>query len=128
MSSDNVNMLCEQIGKLSVGELADLKELLKEKWRISDITPVAAAVSAVPSGATEEVEKKKDSYKIIVTSVGENKIAVIKAVRTITDLTLPKARDVISSLPCVVIEGVSPEKAEEYLALLQEAGADAKLE
>lgn len=116
--------LVEQIEKLSVLDLSELVKVLEEKFGVSASAP-AMAMAAAPV-ATEAVEEK-DSFDIELTAAGANKIGVIKAVRTVTELGLKEAKDLVDGAPKVVRENVKKEEAENIKKTLEEAGATVTL-
>lgn len=112
--------LVEQIEKLSVIDLAELVKVLEEKFGVSATAPMAAA-SAAPMAA--EAVEEKDSFDVELTSAGANKIGVIKAVRSVTELGLKEAKDLVDGAPKVVRENVKKEEATNIKKTLEEAGA-----
>ena len=117
----DINTIAEELGKLTILEAAELVKLLEEKWGVSAAAPVAAA--AGPAASAEPVEEKTD-FDVELTDAGANKIAVIKAVRTVKPgLGLADAKKVVESAPAVVLEGASKEDAEKAKAELEKAGA-----
>jgi len=113
--------LVEQIDKLSIVDLAELVKVLEEKFGVSAAAPVMLA--AAPAEAVEE----KDHFDIELTAAGANKIAVIKAVRTVTELGLKEAKDLVDGAPKLVKEGVKKEDAEKIKKELEAAGATVTL-
>ena len=98
----------------------DLIKELEDEWGVSAAAPVAVAAAAGgDAGAAEE----KTEFDVVMTSFGENKVAVIKAVRAITGLGLKEAKDLVESAPAPVKEGVSKDESEEVKKQLEEAGA-----
>lgn len=114
--------LVEQIDKLSVIELAELVKVLEEKFGVSAAAPVMMAAAGGAAAAEE-----KDSFDIELTNAGGSKINVIKAVRTITNLGLKEAKDLVDGAPKMVKEGVKKEEAEKIKKELEEAGATVTL-
>ena len=112
--------LVEQIEKLSVIDLAELVKVLEEKFGVSAAAPVAA-LSAVPTAA--DAIEEKDSFDVELTAAGANKIGVIKAVRSVTELGLKEAKDLVDGAPKVVRENVKKEEAQNIKKTLEEAGA-----
>lgn len=110
--------IVEDLSKLSVLEAAELAKMLEEKWGVSAAAPVA--VAAVGGGAGGDAEK--DSYDVILTDGGANKINVIKAVREATGLGLKEAKDLVDGAPKAVKEGLSKAEATELKKKLEEAG------
>lgn len=117
----DLNTIAEELGKLTILEAAELVKMLEEKWGVSAAAPVAAAaVAAAPAEAAEE----KTDFDVELTEAGANKIAVIKAVRTVKPgLGLADAKKLVESAPAVILEGASKEDAEKAKAELEKAGA-----
>jgi len=111
--------LVEQIENLSVIDLAELVKILEEKFGVS----AAAPVVAVAAGPAAAVVEEKDSFDIELSNAGANKINVIKVVRTVTELGLKEAKDLVDGAPKVVKEAVKKEEAEKIKKQLEEAGA-----
>jgi large subunit ribosomal protein L7/L12 len=112
--------LVEEIEKMSVLDLAELVKILEDKFGVSATAPAMMMAGAVP-GAGAEVEEK-DSFDLELTEAGANKIAVIKAVRAITEMGLKDAKDLVDAAPKVLKEGVKKEDAEEIKKKIEEAG------
>ena len=115
--------LVSKIEKMSVLDLAELVKILEEKFGVSASAP-AMMMAAAPTAEAAEV---KDSFDIELTDGGANKIAVIKVVRTITELGLKEAKDLVDAAPKVVREGIKKEEAETIKKALEEAGAKVTL-
>ena len=120
----NIEQIAEDLSALTVMEAADLAKLLEEKWGVSAAAPVAAA--AGPAAAGEAAEEKTD-FDVILASVGDKKINVIKEVRAITGLGLKEAKDLVEAAPSAVKEGVSKDEAETIKKQLEAAGATVEL-
>ena len=120
----DLQKIAETLSTLTVIEAADLTKVLEEKWGVSAAAPVALAAVA-PSDAPAEEEKS--SFDIILNSYGDNKIAVIKEVRVITQLGLKEAKDLVEAAPKSIKEGVKKEEAEEIKKKLEDAGAKVEL-
>ncbi|MBI5766087.1 50S ribosomal protein L7/L12 [Candidatus Falkowbacteria bacterium] len=125
MVPEKFKSLVEQIEQLSVIDLSKLVKVLEEKFGVSAAAPVAA-MAAVPGAAAEAVEEK-DRFDIELTAVGDNKINVIKAVRTVTELGLKEAKDLVDGAPKMIKEGVKKEEAEKIKKDLEAAGATVTL-
>ena len=124
--SDTVNALVEQIEKLSVLEVADLVKALEEKFGVSAAAPMMAAPAA--AGAAAAPVEEKDSFDVVLTAGGANKIGVIKAVRELNQtLGLKEAKDLVEAAPKTVLEGAKKEDAESAKKKLEEAGATVEL-
>jgi len=124
-TSKNVAKIVESIEKLSVLELVELIKVLEDKFGVSAqaamVAPVAAAGGAA-GGAAEPAEEKTE-FDVVLSSVGDKKIQVIKVVREITSLGLKEAKDLVDSAPKPVKEGVSKDEAEEIKKKFEEVGA-----
>lgn len=118
----------EHLDNLTVLELADYIKEFEERYGISaTAVPVAAPIAAAPQGEAKE-EEEKTEFTIVLKSIGDKKINVIKTVREVTDLGLKEAKDLVDSAPKPVKEGVSKEKAEEIKAKFEEVGAVVELQ
>lgn len=113
------------LGEMPVLELVELINELEEDWGVSAAAPVAAAAVGAPAG--EAAEEEKDEFDVVLTGFGDNKVSVIKAVRSITGLGLKEAKDAVEGTPSTVKEGVSKSDAEEVQKQLLEAGATVEL-
>jgi large subunit ribosomal protein L7/L12 len=120
-----IENLVTELSKLTVLEAAELAKALEDHWGVSAAAPVAvAAVGAAPAAAVEE----KTEFDVVLTSAGDKKLDVIKAVREISpQLTLPQAKTLVESAPQKVREGVSKEDAEKAKKALEAAGAKVEL-
>lgn len=114
------------LGNMSVLELSELIKDMEEKFGVSAQTAVAVAAPAAGGEAAEVVEEKTE-FDVVLTSFGEKKVGVIKAVRAITSLGLKEAKDLVEGAPTPVKEGVGKEEAEEIKKQLEEAGASVEL-
>ncbi len=125
-AAKGVDTVFEQLGKMTVLELVELKNRIEEEWGITAAAPVAVAAApgaAAPGAGAEEAEEKT-SFDVILASGGEKKIQVIKAVReVVSGLGLKEAKDLVEGAPNPVREGVTKEEAEQIKAKLEEAGA-----
>lgn len=117
--------LVSEIEKMSVLDLAELVTILEDKFGVSAAAPASAVVAAPSADATPAEEKT--SFDVEITDAGATKIAVIKAVRALTDIGLKDAKDLVDGAPKVVKEGVNKEDAEEAKKQLEEAGAKVTL-
>jgi len=116
--------ILETISNMSVMEVVDLIEAMEEKFGVS----AAAAVAAAPAGAAPaEAAAEKDEFDVVMTSFGENKVAVIKAVRGITGAGLKEAKEMVEGCPANIKEGASKAEAEDLKKQLEEAGAAVEL-
>ena len=117
--------ILDKISKMTVMEVVDLISEMEEKFGVKAAAAVAAA--PVASGQTEAAAEEKSEFDISLTSFGGNKVAVIKAARSITGLGLKEAKEKVESAPCVLKEGVKKEEAETFKKELEEAGATVEL-
>ena len=121
-----VDTIFDELGKMTVLELVELKNKIEEEWGITAAAPVAVAAAgggAAPAEAAEE----KTSFDVVLTEAGGQKIQVIKVVRAITGLGLKEAKDLVDSAPKPVKEGIAEDEANSIKAQLEEAGASVEL-
>ena len=125
MASKSIEQFVEEIGGLTVLELATLVKALEEKFGVSAAMPMAAAApSSAPAAAAEE----KTEFKVEIIDSGADKIKVIKALRTVVkDLSLTDAKKMAESAPTVIAESVKKADADKMKAELEAAGAKVKL-
>ena len=124
MALSNEDLLKELSAK-PIMEVVDLVKMLEEEWGVSAAAPVA--VAAAGAGADAAPAEEKTEFDVVLTSYGENKVSVIKAVRTITGLGLKEAKDAVEGAPSPIKEGASKEDAENFKKTLEEAGASVEL-
>ena len=118
--------LVSEIEKMSVLDLAELVKILEEKFGVSAAAP-AMMMAGPMAGGDEAATEEKSSFDVEITEAGGTKIAVIKAVRAITEMGLKDAKDLVDAAPKVVKEGVNKEDAEALKKQLEEAGATVTL-
>jgi len=118
--------LIAAIETMSVLELSELVSALEEKFGVSAAAPVAVAAVAGGDAGGAAAEEKSD-FDVVLTSAGDKKIQVIKAVREVTGLGLKEAKELVDGAPKAVKEGVPAAEAEELKAKLEEAGASVEL-
>ncbi len=114
------------IADMSVMQVVELVQAMEQKFGVSAAAAVAAAPAAASAGAAAVVEEKTE-FNVILASIGEKKVNVIKAVRAVTGLGLKEAKDLVDGAPSSVKEGVSKAEAEEIKKQLVEAGATVEL-
>ena len=117
------NEILETISKMSVMEVVELIEAMEEKFNVS----AAAVAVAAPAAASAAAVEEKTDFDVIMTSFGENKVGVIKAIRTITGLGLKEAKDLVEGAPSTVKEGISKADAADIKKQLEEAGASVEI-
>ena len=113
--------IIEALKEMSLLEASELVKDIEETFGVSAAAPVA--VAAAPAAGAAPAAAEKSEFDVVLEGFGDNKIAVIKAVREITGLGLKEAKEVVESAPAPVQEGVAKDKAEEIKAKLEEAGA-----
>ena len=118
--------ILKAIEEMSVMDLVDLISDIEEKFGVTAAAAVAAAPAAAPAEAGAAAEEKTE-FDVMLTSFGDKKVAVIKAVRGITALGLKEAKDLVESAPAAVKEGVSKAEADDIQKQLEEAGASVEL-
>ena len=122
----DIEKIAEDLSALTVLEAAELSTLLEEKWGVSAAAPVAIAAGPAGDSGGEAVAVQ-DAFEVMLTSVGDKKINVIKEVRAITGLGLKEAKDLVEAAPSSVKADATKEEAEEIKSKLEEAGATAEL-
>ena len=121
----DIKQLAEEFMNLTVKEVSELANLLKEEYGLE---PAAAAVAVAAAPVTgEAAAAEKTSFDVILKSAGQAKLQVVKAVKEATGLGLKESKDIVDGAPKAVKEGVSKEEAEALKAALEEAGAEVEL-
>lgn len=115
----------EAVANMSVLELSELIKEMEEKFGVSAAAPVA--VAAADSGSSAKAEEEKTEFDVVLSSIGDNKIAVIKVIREITGLPLKEAKDLVESAPKPVKEGLAKADAEAMKKKIEESGASVTL-
>src|SRR5579862_1411167 len=123
MTMAGVDTVFEQLGKMSVLELVELKKKIEDEWGITAAAPVAVAAGPAAGDGGAAAAEEKTSFDVVLTEAGGQKIQVIKVVRAITGLGLKEAKDLVDSAPKPVKEGVNQEEADSIKSQLEEAGA-----
>jgi large subunit ribosomal protein L7/L12 len=124
--ASTVDKLFDDLGKMTVLELVDLKKKIEEEWGITAAAPVAVAAAGAASGGgggDGAAAEEQSAFDVVLTGAGDKKIQVIKVVRAITGLGLKEAKDLVDGAPAAVKEGVNKEEADSIKAQLEEAGA-----
>ncbi|MDH4054483.1 MAG: 50S ribosomal protein L7/L12 [Gammaproteobacteria bacterium] len=124
MALSNADLLKELSAK-PIMEVVELVKMLEEEWGVSAAAPVA--VAAGPAADAGPAAEEQTEFNVVMTSFGANKVAVIKAVRSITGLGLKEAKDAVEGAPSVIKEGASKAEAEDVKKQLEEAGASVEL-
>jgi large subunit ribosomal protein L7/L12 len=111
--------ILETVGNMTVVDIVDLISAMEEKFGVS----AAVAVAAGPAAGAGPAAEEQTEFTVTMTKFGENKVGVIKVIRTITGLGLKEAKDLVEGAPSVVKEGISKKDAEDIKKQLEEAGA-----
>ena len=117
--------ILDGIAEMSVLDLSELITAMEEKFDVS--AAAAVAVAAPAAGGDAGADAVKDEFDVMLTSFGEKKVAVTKAVRSLTGLGLKEAKDLVESAPAAIKEGAAKGEAEEAQKALEEAGATVEL-
>ena len=130
MATD-VTKLVDQLGKMTVLELVELKNALEEQWGVTAAAPVAVAAApgaaAAGGDGAAAADEEQTAFDVVLTAAGDKKIQVIKVVRAITGLGLKEAKDLVDGAPQPVKEGVTREEADSIKTQLEEAGASVEV-
>ena len=128
MATDTAKLV-EQLGKMTVLELVELKNSLEEEWGVTAAAPVAVAApgAAAAGGDGGGPAEEKSEFDVVLTAPGDKKIQVIKVVRAITGLGLKEAKDLVDGAPNAVKEGVNQEEADSLKAQIEEAGGSVEI-
>ena len=118
----NLDKLVDDLSALTVIEAAELSKKLEEKWGVSAAAPVAVAVAGGGGGAAVAAAEQTE-FTVVLATIGEKKINVIKEVRAITGLGLKEAKDLVEGAPKAVKEGVNKDDSAKFKKQLEEAGA-----
>jgi large subunit ribosomal protein L7/L12 len=126
MAKLSADELLDAFKEMTLVELSDFVKKFEDEFDVEAAAPVAA-VAAAPGAAAGAAEEEKDEFDVILSSVGDKKIQVIKAVRALTNLGLAEAKGLVDSAPKAVLEKAKKEDAEKAKAALEEAGASVEL-
>jgi large subunit ribosomal protein L7/L12 len=116
----------EQLVNLTVKEVTELANILKDEHGIEPAA-AAAAVAVAGAGGGEEAAEEKTEFDVILTAAGGSKLAVVKLVKELTGQGLKEAKDLVDNVPSAIKEGVSKDEAEGLKTSLEEAGAEVEL-
>ncbi len=126
MAKMTTDDLLEHFEGMSVLELSEFVKAFEDKFEVTAAAPVAVAVAGGDGGGAASAEEK-DEFDVMLSSVGDKKIQVIKEVRSLTSLGLKEAKELVESAPVAVLEGVDQETANKAKEALEGAGAQAEL-
>ena len=130
MAATGVDKVFDELGKMSVLDLVELKKKIEDEWGITAAAPVAVAApgaAAAAGGDGAAAGEEQSEFDVVLTAAGDKKIQVIKVVRAITNLGLKEAKDLVDGAPSPVKEGVAREEADSIKAQLEEAGASVEI-
>ena len=126
-----VDTVFEELGKMTVLELVELKKRIEDEWGITAAAPVAVAAPGAAAGAPGDgaaaPAEEQTAFDVVLTGAGDKKIQVIKVVRAVTGLGLKEAKDLVDGAPNAVKEGVAREEADSVKTQLEEAGASVEV-
>ena len=123
----DLEKIAEELSSLTVLEASELAKLLEGKWGVSAAVPVAVAAAAPGAATGGEAAEEKTEFDVVLVSIGEKKINVIKEVRAASGLGLKEAKDLVESAPKAIKEGVAKSQAEELKKILEGVGATVEL-
>ena len=124
----NLTQLAEQLVNLTVKEVKELTDILKDQYGIEPAAAGAVVVAAAAGGGSEAAsEEEKTSFDVILKAAGAQKLAVVKLVKDLTGLGLKEAKDLVDAAPKPVKEGVAKDEAEALKKSLEEAGAEVEI-
>jgi len=123
----DIEKIVDQLSDLTVLEAAELAKLLEDKWGVSAAAPVAVAAVGGAAAGGEAAAEEQTEFDVVLASIGDKKINVIKEVRAVTGLGLKEAKDLVESAPKAIKEGVPKEEAEEIKTKVEAAGATVEL-
>ena len=129
MAATGVDKVFDELGKMSVLDLVELKKKIEDEWGITAAAPVAVAApgGAAAGGGDGAAAEEQSAFDVVLTNAGQQKIQAIKVVRSITGLGLKEAKDLVDGAPNAVKEGVTREEADSIKGQLEEAGAEVEI-
>jgi large subunit ribosomal protein L7/L12 len=127
MAKLSTDQLIDAFKELSLIELSEFVKKFEEVFEVTAAAPVAVAAAPAAGGGSGEAAEEKDSFDVVLDNAGDQKIAVIKEVRALTNLGLGEAKALVDGAPATVLEGANKETAEKAKAALEGAGAKVTL-
>ena len=124
----DLQKLVDELSALTVLEAAELSKLLEEKWGVSAAAPVAVAAAPAAGAAAAAPVEEQTEFTVILAAAGDKKINVIKEVRAITGLGLKEAKDLVEGAPKTVKEGATKDEAAKIKKILEDNGAEVKVQ
>ena len=122
-----IETMMEQIKGMTVLELNELVKALEEEFGVSAAAAAPVMVAGGAAAGGEEAVEEKTEFNVMLNSIGDKKINVIKAVREVTSLGLKEAKELVESAPCAIKEGVNKDEAEEIKKKFEAAGAQVEI-
>jgi large subunit ribosomal protein L7/L12 len=129
-AATGVDKVFDELGKMSVLDLVELKKKIEDEWGVTAAAPVAVAApgaAAAAAGDGAAAGEEQSEFDVVLTAAGDKKIQVIKVVRAITNLGLKEAKDLVDGAPNPIKEGVAREEAESIKGQLEEAGGTVEI-
>ena len=123
----DLKTFAEQLVNLSVKEVSELADILKNEYSIEPAATAVAAPAAAGAGAAGDAGEEKSEFDVVLTAAGGSKLAVVKLVKELTGLGLKDAKELVDGAPKTIKEGVSKDEAEGFKKSLEEAGAEVEL-
>jgi large subunit ribosomal protein L7/L12 len=130
MAATGIDKVFDELGKMSVLDLVELKKKIEDEWGVTAAAPMAVAApgaGAAGGGDGAAASEEQSEFDVVLTGAGDKKIQVIKVVRAITNLGLKEAKDLVDGAPTPVKEGVAREEAESIKSQLEESGATVEI-
>ena len=127
MAATPVDKVFDELGKMTVLDLVELKKKIEDEWGITAAAPVAVAAPGAPAAGDGAAAEEKTSFDVVLQGPGDKKIQVIKVVRAITGLGLKEAKDLVDSAPKPVKEGIAQDEADQIKGQLEEVGASVEI-
>jgi large subunit ribosomal protein L7/L12 len=122
-----VDDLLDQIGSLTLLEAADLKKKMEDKFGVTAAAPIAVAAAPGAGGGAAAAAEEQDEFTVVLSSIGDKKIEVLKIVREVTGLGLKEAKDIVDSAPKPLKEKVKKEEAQQMKQKLEATGAKVEI-
>ena len=123
----DLKKVAEQLVGLTVKEVNELADILKDEYGIEPAAAAAVAVAAGPGAGGDDTAEAKSEYDVVLKAAGGSKLAVVKLVKELTGLGLKEAKDLVDNTPSSIKEAVSKDDAEGLKKSLEEAGAEVEL-
>ena len=123
----DIKVLAEQLVNLTVKEVSELKQILKDEYGIEPAAAAVAVAAPAVAAAGAAAAEEKSSFDVVLKSAGANKLAIVKLVKELTGLGLKEAKELVDGAPSVMKEGLAKADAEGLKKQLEEAGAEVEL-